>query len=83
MRAVLIAGALAALWLLSLWLKPFAACWRCGARGHCKSMWTGRRIVCPRCDGLRRRQRTGSRLLHRIVRDIRQERQRQREERQR
>jgi hypothetical protein len=31
---ILIAFAIAAAWVLSLYLKPFGTCWRCGGRGN-------------------------------------------------
>jgi Zn-finger protein len=79
---VLIAFAAAALWLLSLYAHPFGRCWRChGKRVVIKR--NGRRArKCRVCNGIGRRQRTGSRALHRTIRKIRRELDRQRRARQ-
>jgi hypothetical protein len=52
-------------WVLSLLVRPFGRCWRC----------RGKRVVVSRrrrkarvCKGTGRRQRTGSRTVHRIRR---------------
>jgi hypothetical protein len=68
---VILAGfAVVALWVLSLWVHPFGRCPRChGARMVMKG--TKRRprpARCPKCKGVGRRQRPGSRLVHRVVR---------------
>jgi DnaJ-class molecular chaperone len=64
----------AAVWLGSLYVRPFGRCQRCHGAGTVRR---GRRrvIVCPRCHGQRRGQRFGSRALHRAIRKIRQGRQ--------
>jgi hypothetical protein len=63
---ILIALGVAAAWLVSLHFKPFGRCPLCrgkGVRVH------GRRArKCWLCKGLGRRQRLGSRALHRIRR---------------
>ncbi len=73
--AVLILAVLGALALAlaRLYLAPFSPCPRC----HGTSNIAGgrRRPVCSRCKGRRRVQRTGSRTLHRIVRQVRNGRQ--------
>ncbi len=76
MNATLILAAIAAaaVWAGSLYLRPFGRCPRCYGRGHIKR-GPRRRPVCPRCKGLRRVQRLGSRTVHRAVRKIRQGRQ--------
>lgn len=79
MTNLILAGvAITAVWLASLWLHPFGACPRC----H------GNRVVmagskarpkprqCPACKGVGRRQRPGSRTVHRAVRKVRKERER-------
>jgi DnaJ-class molecular chaperone len=53
-----------------LYLFPFGACPRCKGTGHIQR-GPRRRPVCPRCKGLKRVQRTGSRAVHRLVRQIR------------
>lgn len=63
-----------ALWLGSLYVHPFGRCHRCKGSGHIKR-GPRRRPVCPRCKGLRRVQRRGSRTLHRAVFKIRDGRQ--------
>lgn len=57
-----------ALWLASLYFKPFGRCWACWGRGVRVS---GRRArKCWLCKGLGRRQRTGSRTVHRMRRQV-------------
>ncbi len=83
---VLIALAVAAFWLLSLWVHPFGRCWRCrGKRVIIRRAKTRRPrpVQCKVCKGIGRRQRAGSRILHRTVRRIRRELDRQRKQRQR
>jgi hypothetical protein len=62
----------AAVWAASLYLRPFGRCPRCHGHGTIRR---GKRrvIVCPRCRGLKRHQRFGSRTVHRIARDLRAE----------
>ena len=84
MNLFLIGCAIIAAWVLSLWLHPFGACPRCrGRRVIVKG--TGRKTRarhCPACKGVGRRQRPGSRTVHRTVRRIRRELERQRKARQ-
>ena len=81
MTAALIILVLAAAWAVSLYAYPFAPCLRCGGSGLKKGS-TGRRFgLCRRCGGSKRRQRFGSRTLHRWVRAARTEIARSREER--
>jgi hypothetical protein len=63
-----------AIWLGSLYLRPFGRCRKCKGKGTIRR---GRRRVkvCPRCKGLRRVQRRGSRTLHRAVFKVRDGRQ--------
>lgn len=69
--ALLIAAAFA-LWVASLFLHPFGNCPRCHGTGR---IWHRQRPrICPRCKGLRRRQRPGSRLVHQLARKIARER---------
>jgi hypothetical protein len=68
MTAFLIGFAVVALWLLSLYARPFGRCWRCGGRGNIRR--GRRRPKCPLCHGARRRQRLGSRTVHRIRRQV-------------
>jgi hypothetical protein len=75
---ILIAFAIAAAWLLSLYVRPFGRCWRCGGRGNLHRKGSRRAPVCPACKGMKRRQRFGSRTVHRTVRMVRAERQRTR-----
>jgi hypothetical protein len=68
---ILIGFAIAAAWIASLYVKPFGRCWRCRGKGNIRR---GRRApVCPRCRGMKRGQRFGSRTVHRAVRMVRAE----------
>jgi hypothetical protein len=59
---------LAVLWVLSLYVIPFGWCLLCGGRGV---RIDGRRArKCWLCKGLGRRQRLGSRTVHRIRRQV-------------
>jgi hypothetical protein len=87
---VLIAFAVLAVWVLSLWLHPFGRCPRChgtrmvikGARRKPNPKRPPRPVQCKRCKGIGRRQRPGSRTVHRTVRRVRRELDRQRKQRQ-
>jgi hypothetical protein len=70
----------AAVWVGSLYLRPFSRCPRCHGTGVTRR---GQRrvIVCPRCRGLKRAQRPGSRTVHRLARTLRAEATRTRRER--
>ena len=78
---ILIAFAIAAAWLGSLYVRPFGRCWRCGGTGNLHRKGSKRAPVCPLCKGMKRRQRTGSRTVHRAVRMVRAELARTRRER--
>jgi hypothetical protein len=78
---ILIASAAIAIWLGSLCVKPFGRCWRCGGRGNLHRKGSRRAPVCPLCKGMKRRQRTGSRTVHRAARMVRAELARTRRER--
>jgi hypothetical protein len=72
-----------ALWVASLYLRPFGPCPRCRGQGR---IWRGtktrpRPVTCPRCKGVKRRQRPGSRTVHQLARRVRIYRQRQRRDR--
>ena len=74
MSAYLFLLAAIAVWLGSLYWRPFGRCPKCKGTGHIQR--GPRRVkVCPRCKGLRRVQRTGSRTIHRAARRIRHGRQ--------
>ena len=81
---ILIAFAIFALWVLSLWAHPFGRCPKCkGKRMVFKgSKRRSRPRPCRKCKGVGRRQRPGSRLLHRTARRVRRELARQRKTRQ-
>jgi hypothetical protein len=88
----LIGFAVLSVWLLSLWVHPFGKCPRCRGRrfvmrGSKRPASRGRRarrkpVQCKTCKGIGRRQRPGSRTLHRTIRKIRRELDRQRTARQ-
>ena len=62
-----------AVWLGSLYWRPFGRCPKCKGRGNIQR--GRRRPVCPRCKGRKRIQRPGSRTVHRAARRIRDGRQ--------
>ena len=81
MATLLIIAILAAAWAVSLYAYPFTTCLRCAGTGLKKGS-TGKRFgLCKRCGGSKRRQRFGSRTLHRWARSARTEIARSREER--
>ena len=68
MTAFLLISALAAAWVLSLLVHPFGKCIACrGRRVRVKGRRASR---CRLCGGAGRRQRTGSRTVHRIRRQV-------------
>jgi hypothetical protein len=70
MTAFLIISGLAALWVASLLVHPFGRCWLCRGKGNLRRKGRRRAPKCPLCKGARRRQRTGSRTVHRIRRQV-------------
>ena len=70
-------GALGA-WALSLYAHPFGPCRKCKATGVNKGSGGKRFGVCKACGGSRRKQRLGSRTLHRWIQSASSEWQRQR-----
>jgi hypothetical protein len=67
--SLLIAG-LIVLWVLSLLARPFGRCWRCRGHGNIRSKSGRRAPKCWLCKGRGRRQRTGSRTVHRVRRQV-------------
>lgn len=63
--------------IVFLWAVPFGPCPHCSGRGVTGN---GRRRlrVCPRCKGVGRRQRPGSKTVHQLARRVERERARQR-----
>lgn len=55
-------------------VSPFGRCGACHGTGN------GRGGRCPRCNGLRRQQRFGSRTVHRAIHTVRAEIRRSRHE---
>jgi hypothetical protein len=86
---ILVAFAVFSGWLLSLWVHPFGKCPRCrgervvikGSKRKPNPKRPPKPVQCKRCRGIGRRQRPGSRTLHRTVRRIRRELDRQRNQR--
>jgi hypothetical protein len=70
MTAFLIVFGIAALWLGSLLVRPFGRCWLCRGKGNIHRKRSRRAPKCPLCKGLKRRQRLGSRTVHRIRRQV-------------
>lgn len=73
---VVLIGALA--WLVSLYIHPFTQCGRCSGTGLNKGSTGKRWGTCKACGGSRRKQRLGSRTLHRWIRSMKSEWQRTR-----
>jgi hypothetical protein len=73
-NAFLIGLAVLVLWAGSLWAKPFGRCPRCrGRRVTTRKNMRSRPVSrpCWLCGGIGRRQRIGSRTVHRAVRFLR------------
>ena len=70
MTTFLIIFALAVLWVGSLLVHPFGRCWLRLGKGNIRRKRRRRAPKCPLCKGLRRRQRLGSRTVHRIRRQV-------------
>jgi hypothetical protein len=79
-NVILLGFAVLAAWVLSLYLHPFGRCPRChGTRMVMRgTKRKPRPVQCKACKGVGRRQRPGSRAVHRIIRSIRRERDRSR-----
>ena len=69
MQLFLIGCGLLICWLVSLYLWPFGPCGRCSGKGTNRGSNRKRFGDCKRCGGTRRRQRLGSKTVHRVVRD--------------
>ena len=69
MQLFLIGCGLLIAWAVSLYLWPFGPCRRCSGSGTSRGSNRKRFGDCGRCGGTRRRQRLGSKTVHRIVRD--------------
>ena len=68
MAAFLILFCVVVFWVLSLLARPFGRCWACRGRGV---RVTGTRArKCWLCKGRGRRQRLGSRTVHRVRRQV-------------
>ena len=70
MQLFLIGCAVALAWVISLYLWPFAPCRRCSGKGTNAGSNRKRFGDCKGCGGTRRRQRPGSKTVHRVVRDM-------------
>lgn len=69
MQLFLIGCGLLICWAVSLYFWPFAPCRRCSGKGTNAGSNRKRFGDCKRCGGTRKRQRLGSRTVHRMVRD--------------
>ena len=65
---ILTGFAVAVVWLLSLLVHPFGRCWRCWGKRVIRRKRRTRK--CWLCKGHGRRQRLGSRTVHRIRRQV-------------
>lgn len=74
LAALLVLGA----WVVSLYVHPFTRCGTCGGSGLNKGSSGKRFGMCKACGGSRRKQRLGSKALHRWVRSAKSEWQRTR-----
>lgn len=85
MDAFLIGFALLALWLFSLYVHPFGRCPRCRGERMVVRPSSGKRkprpVSCRTCKGVGRRQRPGSKTVHRLARRVSRELARQRQAR--
>jgi hypothetical protein len=70
MTAFLVLFAVAAAWVLSLYVEPFGRYWRCWGKGNIVRKRKRKAPKCWACKGLKRRQRLGSRTVHRIRRQV-------------
>jgi hypothetical protein len=70
MTMFLILFVVASGWVLSLIVHPFGRCCRCWGRGNIRRKGRRRAPKCPLCKGMKRRQRLGSRTVHRIRRQV-------------
>jgi hypothetical protein len=70
MTVFLIVFGAGVLWVASLLVHPFGRCWRCGGRGNLRRKGRRHAPRCPACAGLKRRQRLGSRTVHRVRRQV-------------
>jgi hypothetical protein len=70
MTTFLILFALAVVWVLSLIVHPFGRCLLCRGKGNLRRKRRRRAPVCTLCHGARRRQRLGSRTVHRIRKQV-------------
>jgi hypothetical protein len=65
---ILVALVAGLIWVFSLYVHPFTGCGACGGSGLNKGS-TGKRFgMCKSCGGSRRKQRLGSKTLHRWAR---------------
>ena len=77
MTLFLLGCGLLLLWVVSLYVWPFAPCGRCKGGGRNAGSNRRRFGDCGRCGGTGRRQRLGSRAVHRTVLSMRTERARE------
>jgi hypothetical protein len=66
----LICFTIATAWVASLLVHPFGRCWLCRGKGNLRRKRSRRAPKCALCHGLKRRQRVGSRTVHRIRRQV-------------
>jgi hypothetical protein len=70
MTTFLIVFCLAVVWIGALVVHPFGRCWWCAGRGNVRRKRKRRAPRCRLCHGAGRRQRLGSRTVHRIRRQV-------------
>ena len=70
MTLALLALAATAVYVVSLYVHPFRPCSRCQGSSRNKGSSRKRFGQCGRCAGTGRRQRIGSRTVHKLVLDL-------------
>lgn len=70
MTVVLVVFVVLTVWIVSLIVHPFGKCFACRGKGVRVKQGRGKARKCWLCKGKRRRQRFGSKRVHRIRRTV-------------